>query len=154
MRRIAVLVAVVAVAAVCSAPASAVHHHAPSAGAVGIGDPLFPTRGNGGYDALHYNLSLRQVVGEDTFSDIERSWVRKYEEESVSTEQFIAHVNQVSHRNLTSFLRHWLYDDTVPPMPGHPDWTAAPVTPAATAAAARSSAFPSARALELGIYKR
>ena len=71
--------------------------------------------------------ALRQVVGESTFSKIERSWASRYKDESVSTEQFIAHVNQVSHRNLTRFLRDWLYGDTVPPMPGHPDWTADPV---------------------------
>ena len=59
----------------------------------------------------------------------------------------------MSHRNLTGFLRDWLYGDTVPPMPGHPDWTADPV--AAPAAAARSAAAtPSARDLELGIHKR
>jgi aminopeptidase N len=102
----------------------------------------------GGSLALY---ALRQVVGEETFSKIERSWVRRYKDESVSTEQWIAHVNRVSHRNLTGFLRDWLYGDTVPPMPGHPDWTADPVT--AGAPAARSAA-PSARGLELGIYKR
>jgi aminopeptidase N len=98
--------------------------------------------------------ALRQVVGEQTFSEIERTWVARYKDESVSTEQFIAHVNKVSHRNLTSFLRHWLYDDTVPPMPGHPDWVADPVTTTAAAAARTAAAAPSARDLELGIYKR
>jgi aminopeptidase N len=97
--------------------------------------------------------ALRQVVGERTFSDIERSWVAKYKDESVSTEQWIAHVNRVSHRNLTAFQRDWLYGDTVPPMPGHPDWTADPVTTTATAARV-AAATPSSRALELGIYKR
>jgi aminopeptidase N len=97
--------------------------------------------------------ALRQVVGEETFSEIERTWVKKYKDESVSTEQFIAHVNRVSHRNLTSFLRHWLYDSTIPPMPGHPDWTSPPAT-ATAAVSARSAALPTARALELGIYKR
>jgi aminopeptidase N len=111
---------------------------------------LFSDNIYGGGSLVLY--ALRQVVGERTFSDIERSWVSRYKDESVSTEQFIAHVNKVSHRNLTSFLRHWLYDDTVPPMPGHPDWTPDPVTTAA--AAARTAAAPSARALELGIYKR
>jgi aminopeptidase N len=96
--------------------------------------------------------ALRQVVGERTFSEIERSWVERYKDESVSAEDWIAHVNRVSHRNLTGFLRAWLYGDTVPPMPGHADWTADPVT--ATAAAARSAAAPSARDLELGIYNR
>ena len=31
----------------------------PSPGAVGIGDPLFPTLGNGGYDVQHYLVDLR-----------------------------------------------------------------------------------------------
>jgi aminopeptidase N len=31
---------------------------APDVGAVGIGDPYFPTMGNGGYDAQHYTLDL------------------------------------------------------------------------------------------------
>src|SRR3954470_4305371 len=59
-RAFAVLAAVVALA-VGAAPAGG-HTHAPQPGAVGIGDPLFPTLGNGGYDALHYNLSLRYAT--------------------------------------------------------------------------------------------
>jgi aminopeptidase N len=97
--------------------------------------------------------ALRQVVGESTFRAIERSWVRRYKGESVSTEQFIAHVNRVSHRNLTSFLRDWLYGETVPPMPGHPDWTADPVQ-AGAARALSATAPPSARDVELGLFKR
>jgi aminopeptidase N len=31
-------------------------------GAAGIGDPLFPRLGNGGYDALHYDLTLRYAT--------------------------------------------------------------------------------------------
>src|SRR5688500_7910362 len=30
----------------------------PSPGADGLGDPYFPTLGNGGYDARHYDLAL------------------------------------------------------------------------------------------------
>jgi aminopeptidase N len=97
--------------------------------------------------------ALRQVVGNATFDEIERTWAKQYKDQSVSTEQFIAHVNRVSHRNLTSFLRHWLYDSTIPPMPGHPDWTSPPAT-ATAARSARSAVLPTARALELGIYKR
>ena len=98
--------------------------------------------------------ALRQVVGEDTFRDIEQTWVKRYSGESVSTEQFIDHVNHIAHRDLTAFLRDWLYGDTVPPMPGHPDWTADPVATAPTPAATSSPALPTARSLELGIYKR
>jgi aminopeptidase N len=71
--------------------------------------------------------ALRQVVGDETFRAIERGWVARYRDESVSTEQFIAFASKVAHRDLTAFLRDWLYGSTVPPMPGHTDWTAAPV---------------------------
>jgi aminopeptidase N len=96
--------------------------------------------------------ALRQVVGEDTFRDIERTWVKRYSGQSVSTEQFIDHVNHIAHRDLTAFLRDWLYGDTVPPMPGHPDWTADPVMVAAPTTQAAPT--PTARGLEQGIYKR
>jgi aminopeptidase N len=44
------------------------HHHqalrqneptGPRIGAAGVGDPYFPTMGNGGYDAVHYDLDLK-----------------------------------------------------------------------------------------------
>jgi aminopeptidase N len=103
----------------------------------------------GGSLALY---ALRQKIGEEKLAEVDRTWVKRYKDQSVSTDQWIAHVNKVTHRNLTRFLRDWLYGDTVPPMPGHPDWTADPVTAAAaTATAARSS---TARSMELGLLKR
>ena len=43
-----------------SAPAAVADDGAPPApGAAGIGDRLFPALGNGGYDVLHYDLTLR-----------------------------------------------------------------------------------------------
>ena len=39
-------------------PAAADPRQAPSPGAPGIGDPYFPTDGNGGYDVAHYDLDL------------------------------------------------------------------------------------------------
>jgi aminopeptidase N len=36
---------------------------APGAGAAGVGDPLFPQAGNGGYDVSHYDLSMRYRAG-------------------------------------------------------------------------------------------
>jgi aminopeptidase N len=77
--------------------------------------------------------ALRQVVGDPTFRAIERGWVQRYKDESVSTEDFIAFASHVAHRDLTGFLRDWLYGTTVPAMPGHPDWTADPVQEAAQA---------------------
>ena len=39
-------------------PAAAAPRSAPRPGAPGIGDPYFPTDGNGGYDVAHYDLKL------------------------------------------------------------------------------------------------
>jgi hypothetical protein len=53
------LVLAVALLAVAAAPARAA---GPSPGAAGIGDPLFPGLGNGGYDVQHYDLDLRYAT--------------------------------------------------------------------------------------------
>ena len=54
----------------------------------------------------------------------------------------------MSGQDLTDFLSAWVYGDTVPPMPGHPDWTSDPVT-AATARALTTASDESARGLEV-----
>ena len=56
MRRVYVCVAALC-ALIFASPASAFER--PSPGAAGIGDRLFPTLGNGGYDVQHYDLDLR-----------------------------------------------------------------------------------------------
>src|ERR1044071_3022901 len=38
----------------------------PSPGAPGVGDVLYPTLGNGGYDVAHYYLALRHPTAEAT----------------------------------------------------------------------------------------
>ena len=89
---------------------------------------------NGGMLVLY---ALYQRVGEKTFYEIERKWAQRNRGESVSTEDFIAHAAKVAHdRSLVPFLHEWLYGTTIPPMPGHPDWTAAPATAAAASASA------------------
>ncbi|GAA4211612.1 M1 family metallopeptidase [Actinocatenispora rupis] len=40
-------------------PSGAVQATPPSWGAPGVGDPLFPTLGNGGFDVTHYDLTMR-----------------------------------------------------------------------------------------------
>src|SRR4051794_27693646 len=57
MKRLVLLLAV-AIAALTASPA----HAAPSAGAPGLGDRLFPLLGNGGYDVQHYDLDLRYAT--------------------------------------------------------------------------------------------
>jgi aminopeptidase N len=53
----AVAAALLLVAASGAAPAAA-RHSPPTPGEAGIGDPLFPTLGNGGYDVKHYALDM------------------------------------------------------------------------------------------------
>jgi aminopeptidase N len=69
------------------------------------------------------------------FDRVERAWVDRYRGASASTDDFIALASQVSGRDVTDFLRSWLYGDTTPPMPGHPDWTVDPVVLTAKVAA-------------------
>ncbi|MFE6755826.1 M1 family metallopeptidase [Streptomyces sp. NPDC057684] len=55
--RAAIATAAAAATLVLAAPAQA-HPFDPKPGADGVGDPLFPTLGNGGYDVRHYDLSF------------------------------------------------------------------------------------------------
>src|SRR3954467_8323421 len=55
-----------AVALALAAPASAHAFDRPSPGAAGIGDRLYPTLGNGGYDVRHYDLDLRYATSAPT----------------------------------------------------------------------------------------
>jgi hypothetical protein len=80
--------------------------------------------------------ALRQKIGAAAFARVERSWVRTYEGKTASTDDFIALASRVSGRNLTGFLRRWLYGNTTPPMPGHPGWTVDPVVADSAAQAA------------------
>src|SRR3954452_17316655 len=54
----------IAVALLCglATPASARAFDRPSPGAPGLGDRLYPTLGNGGYDEQHYDLDLRYAT--------------------------------------------------------------------------------------------
>jgi aminopeptidase N len=81
--------------------------------------------------------ALRQQVGAAAFERIERAWVARYRGRSASTADFIALASRVSGQDLTAFLGDWIYGTTIPPMPGHPDWTAEPAV-AAPGPAARS----------------
>jgi aminopeptidase N len=71
--------------------------------------------------------ALREKIGARAFEELERQWVRRYEGESVGTKDFIALASKVAREDLRGFLRAWLYDETTPPMPNHPDWTVDPV---------------------------
>jgi aminopeptidase N len=74
--------------------------------------------------------ALREKIGTRAFERLEREWVRRYADESVGTDEFIALASKVARKDLRGFLRDWLFGTTTPPMPNHPDWTVDPVVPA------------------------
>ena len=83
----------------------------------------------GGSLALY---ALRQEVGTATFEKIERAWVTEHRNSVADTSDYIALASRIAGRDLTAFMRPWLYEEKVPSMPGHSDWTVAPAaeTPA------------------------
>ncbi|MGO4750562.1 M1 family peptidase, partial [Streptomyces sp. 2MCAF27] len=66
--------------------------------------------------------ALRQRIGRAAFERLERRWVHKYRDGVASTADFVRLASEVAGRDLTGFLRPWLYGRTTPKMPGHPDW--------------------------------
>jgi aminopeptidase N len=93
-------------------------------------DELFAfQRYHGGALVLY---ALRQKIGAAAFQRIERAYVDRFEDRSVSTDDYIALAAQVSGRgDVIPFLRDWLYGTKTPKMPGHPDWKVNPPTSAA-----------------------
>ncbi|MET8138720.1 M1 family metallopeptidase [Sphaerisporangium sp. NPDC005288] len=80
------------------------------------------TGGNNG--GLLMLAGLRQQVGDAVFTRIERAFFDRYRGTSATTRDYIDMANKISGRDLTAYIEGWLYSDKVPPMPGHPDWTA------------------------------
>ena len=73
-------------------------------------------------------FALRQKIGAAAFQRLERAYVGRFRDRSVSTDDFIALAAQVSDRpDVVPFLRGWVYSTKTPPMPGHPDWLVDPV---------------------------
>ena len=71
-------------------------------------------------------FALREEIGAAAFATLERRWAQRFRGRSASTLRFIALASEVAGRDLTGFLRAWLYGTATPPMPGHPDWTVGP----------------------------
>ncbi|MFF4873822.1 M1 family metallopeptidase [Streptomyces sp. NPDC000961] len=70
--------------------------------------------------------ALRQEIGTDAFRRLERAWVTRYRDRNATTADFVALAGRTAGRDLTGFLRDWLYGEKTPPMPGHPDWRSNP----------------------------
>lgn len=99
------------------------------------GPPAAPQGPGFAYDATIYDqgalalFALHERVGEKRFAGIETAWITRYADRSASTADFIALASDVSGMDLGSFLHAWLCGATVPPMPGHPDWSTASADP-------------------------
>ncbi|MGW2712518.1 M1 family metallopeptidase [Streptomyces sp. NPDC001356] len=88
------------------------------------------------YDGAALALyALRQEIGRPAFERLERIWVREHQDATATTADFVRLASAVAGRDLSGFLKAWLYDDKTPPMPGHPDWkqkeSAQPASPRA-----------------------
>ncbi|MGI5445895.1 M1 family metallopeptidase [Streptomyces sp. CA-243310] len=66
--------------------------------------------------------ALRQEVGVAAFDRIERRWVSEHADSTAGTDDFVRLASQEAGRDLTAFLKPWLYGMTTPAMPGHPEW--------------------------------
>ncbi|MDN3292702.1 M1 family metallopeptidase [Streptomyces ficellus] len=66
--------------------------------------------------------ALRQEIGKDAFDRLERRWVTEYAHGTAGTADFVRLASEVAGRDLTAFLKGWLYGERTPKMPGHPDW--------------------------------
>ena len=62
-------------------------------------------------------LPLRLRIGDELFREFLRTYFARFQEGDVTTEDFIATANAVSGEDLTAFLRAWLYDSELPPIP-------------------------------------
>ncbi len=87
--------------------------------------------------------ALRQEVGDAAFRRIERTWLQRFRDGVVGTDDFIHHASQVAGRDLAPFLEPWVYGTQTPSVPGHPDWVVAPAE--APAAQGSAQAAPSVR---------
>jgi aminopeptidase N len=89
-------------------------------------DDVFSQQAYDGGALTLYALSRR--IGSADFTRLEHAWAEKFQGRSASTADFITLASAISGHDQNAFLRSWLYGTTTPPMPGHPDWTVAPVS--------------------------
>ncbi|WP_149180295.1 M1 family metallopeptidase [Streptomyces sp. TRM49041] len=66
--------------------------------------------------------ALRQEIGSAAFERLQRRWVTENAHSTAGTADFVRLASDVAGRDLTGFMRGWLYDEETPAMPGHPDW--------------------------------
>jgi aminopeptidase N len=69
--------------------------------------------------------ALRTKIGNEGFARLQREWITQHTDGNASTADFIRLANAVSKKDLTKFLKAWVYGEKTPPMPGHPGWRSA-----------------------------
>jgi aminopeptidase N len=100
----------------------------PTARAAGF-TPANPTRpdvmfGLARGDGALVVYALQQKVGNQTFHRIIDTYLDRYRDGNATSADFIRVATSVGGPELGPFLHNWLYANTTPPMPGHPDWVA------------------------------
>jgi aminopeptidase N len=81
-------------------------------------DVLAGTNSGGAF----FLYDLGNLVGAKTFQAIEHTFFERFRNKSASTQDYLAVANEVSGRDLTSFVNAWIYGKTTPVPVGHPDW--------------------------------
>lgn len=66
--------------------------------------------------------ALREKIGNEDFARLQREWVTQHSDGNASTADFIRLASAVAKKDLSKFLKAWLYGEKTPPMPGHPKW--------------------------------
>ncbi|MBA0051955.1 M1 family peptidase [Streptomyces sp. AJS327] len=61
--------------------------------------------------------ALRERMGAAAFERLERRWVTEHRHGNASTADFVALASEVAGRDLSGFLRGWLYGERTPPLP-------------------------------------
>lgn len=67
--------------------------------------------------------ALRQEIGTEAFDRVERRWVADHRDGVAGTDDFVRLASEEAGRDLKAFLEPWLYGQTTPAMPGHPEWS-------------------------------
>jgi aminopeptidase N len=110
MKRVLILAAV-AVATIGVTPAAA----APGAGAPGIGDSYYPLDGNGGYDAIHYDIRVSYQPATDLLSGTTTIQARATKALSSFNLDFLLKVSDVRVNNARAAFRTDAGELTVTP---------------------------------------
>jgi aminopeptidase N len=63
--------------------------------------------------------ALRTAIGDDRLFTLIQEWIDRYGGTSASTEDFIALAEEVSETDLGDLFDGWLYQPTMPPLPGN-----------------------------------